>query len=273
MYSAIISLLAGSGVWCALYFTRTAGAGWSSAAGAGALLLSFMLIQRAAGRKMRLMQDMLKNWMTDGQARLQSKIQRMQMRINSVSAMKQAQAEIEGEQRKLVQGALEMTKPMESLIGWVPLMKRQLATMRLQFYWTLKDYKTVDALIPSAILMDPMLRAIVIARMYMRNDPTGKIAEVYKAGIRRPRYNACTPLHAVFSWIQVKRGDIDGAFKTLTAALENTDNPIIKANHAALQNNRVSNFSNQPFGDLWFMLALEEPKIKMQRQHGFPRGR
>ena len=267
MYSLIISALFAGGVWCGLYFTDLCG--WPGASGwsAPAFLLAFFITQRVARRMIMPVQGVMQQFMSDSQSYIQAKIQRMQPRINSISAAKQAQAEIEKDQKRIVEGALEITKGLERFIGWVPLMSRQIATMRLQFAWTLKDYAQVDSLLPKAMLLDPVLRAIAIARMYMRGDPMEAIAKVYIAGARRLRYNSGVILPAAFSWMQLKKGDVDGAFKTLTAALEKTDNPIIKANHAALQNNRATNFSNQPFGDQWFMLQLEEPKIKMQRQH------
>lgn len=267
MYSLLISAFAAGGAWCGLFFTGLCEWPGASGAAAGAFIAVFFVTQRIARRKIMRVQNAMQEYMAAGQARLQSKMQRMQMRINSIGAMKQAQAEIERDQKEIVKGALGILDGLKPFNGWVPLMSRQIATMRLQFAWTLKDYAQVDALLPKAMLFDPLLRAIALARMYMRGDPMDSIAKVYSAGARRLRYNAGVILPAAYSWMQLKKGDSDGAFKTLAAALGKTDNPIIKANHAALQNNKPGNFSNQPFGDQWFMLQLEEPRIKMQRQH------
>ena len=145
-------------------------------------------------------------------------------------------------------------------------MDRQIATAQLQLCWMIKDFKRVDELMPKAMFIDPTLSAIKIARMYMNDEESPKIAKVYEKAVRRVRYNGNVLLAAAWSWIQVKRGDSDGAFKTLTEALKKSDDATLKRNHEVLMNNRVAHFSNSGIGDQWYSLMLEEPKVKMQRQ-------
>ena len=64
----------------------------------------------------------------------------------------------------------------------------------------------------------------------------------------------------------MRRGDSDGAFKTLTDALKKSDNQTLKQNHELLMNNRVAHFSNSGLGDQWYSLLLEEPRMRAQRQ-------
>ena len=92
-----------------------------------------------------------------------------------------------------------------------------------------------------------------------------EIEKLYRKGVGRVRYNGNVLLAAEMSWIQVKRGDADGAFKTLTEALKKSDDATLKRNHECLMNNRVGHFSNSGLGDQWYSLLLEEPKVKMQR--------
>jgi hypothetical protein len=146
------------------------------------------------------------------------------------------------------------------------MMDRQIATAQLQLCWMIKDFKRVDELMPKAMIIDPTLTAIKIARMYMNDEESPKIAKVYEKAVRRVRYNGNVLLAAAWSWIQVKRGDSDGAFKTLTEALKKSDDATLKRNHEVLMNNRVAHFSNSGIGDQWYSLMLEEPKVKMQRQ-------
>jgi hypothetical protein len=145
-------------------------------------------------------------------------------------------------------------------------MDRQIATAQLQLCWMIKDFKRVDELMPKAMFIDPTLSAIRIARMFMNGEESPKIAKVYEKAVRRVRYNGNVLLAATWSWIQVKRGDSDGAFKTLTEALKKSDDATLKRNHETLMNNRVAHFSNSGIGDQWYSLMLEEPKVKMQRQ-------
>ena len=269
MYSILIACALASGVFSGLFFPGILGWGFSLALSVAAFVVAFILIQRLFKGPVMAVQAQMQERMAQGQAQIQSKVQRLQMRINSMGALKQAQTEVERDQRRLVEEALAYTKGLERFVGWIPLMDRQIASMRLQFYWALKDYAKVDELMDKALMVDPMLVAIKIARLYQRDVPSEQIAKVYASAVRRIRYNAGVPVFAVWSWILVKRNDIDGAFKVLTEAIGKTDNAVLKANHSALQNNRVTAFSNQSLGEQWFMLHLEEPRIRPQRARGF----
>ena len=59
---------------------------------------------------------------------------------------------------------------------------------------------------------------------------------------------------------------MDGAFKALNRALENSDNVVLKANREHLANNRLAHFSNAGIGEQWYALQLEEPKYNQPRQ-------
>ena len=99
----------------------------------------------------------------------------------------------------------------------------------------------------------------------MLEKPTDEIAKVYRKAVGRVRYNGNVLLAATMSWIQVQRGDANGAFKTLTDALKKSDNETLKRNHETLMNNRVAHFTNSGLGDQWYSLLLEEPKVHQQR--------
>ena len=99
----------------------------------------------------------------------------------------------------------------------------------------------------------------------MLDAPIEQMEKTYAKGVRRLRYNQNVLLAAAWSWILVKRGKVDEAFKALTEALKNSDNEVLKRNHECLMNNRVAHFNNSGLGDQWYSLLLEEPKVKMQR--------
>ena len=40
---------------------------------------------------------------------------------------------------------------------------------------------------------------------------------------------------------------------------------VLNANWERLANDKVKNFSNAALGEMWYMLYLEEPKVKTQR--------
>ena len=264
MATLLIALAVGGGAFSAAFFAADWGWGWSVSSG----ILSFLvfqgvfgfLVQKRVKREMERVQAVL----ADGQKRLQQKMQRWQIR--PPGSIQAAQREIESDTKMFVRRALEQTGSLDKFRPWVPLMGRQIATARLQLSWMVKDFKTVDALMPKALFMDPSMSAIKMARMYMKNEPMEEIAKVYRKGVARVRYNGNVLLAAAMSWMQVQKGDVDGAFKTLTEALKKSDNETLKRNHEVLMNNRVAHFGNSGLGDQWYSLLLEEPRVRQQRQ-------
>ena len=149
--------------------------------------------------------------------------------------------------------------------NWVPMMRRQIATAQFQLYWMIKDFKKVDELMSKALFLDPTTNAMKLARMYMTGKSVEEMAKVYEKATRRLRYNQNVLIAAAWSWILIQKKDVDGAFKVLNAALEKSDNEVLKANRDHLANNRVAHFSNTALGDQWYALLLEEPRIHQQR--------
>ena len=264
MITLILGIAAAGGVFAAAYFAADWGTGWSivsAVVGFGAFqAVVGLTLQKRVKREMDKVQDIL----VGGQKQLQQKMQRWQVR--PPGSIQAAQREIAEDTKVFVRRALEQTKSLERFRLWVPLMDRQIATARLQLSWMIRDFKAVDALMPKAILVDPTMSAIKMARMFMLDASLEDIAKVYRKGVSRVRYNGNVLLAAAMSWMQVKRGDTDGAFKTLTEALKKSDNATLKQNHEILMNNRVAHFSNAGIGDQWYSLLLEEPRVRMQRQ-------
>jgi len=254
----------GGGTFAALYFAADWGLAWSIVSGVvafGAFQATVgLMVQKRVKREMEKVQEIL----VAGQKKLQQKMQRWQMRPpGSVQA---AQKEIAEDTKVFVRQAIEQTKSLERFRLFVPMMGRQIATARIQLSWMIKDFKTVDELMPKALLIDPMMCAIKMSRLYMLDQPMSEIEKVYRKGVARVRYNGNVLLAAAMSWMQVKKGDAGGAFKTLTEALKKSDNETLKRNHEQLMNNRVSHFTNSGLGDQWYSLLLEEPRVKAQRQ-------
>ena len=263
MYSLIIALCCGIGTGLTLYFTDTCGYGWSCFFG----VLGFGAVQMGIGlamqKKVKAAMAEVERVLLEGQKALQAKMQRWQVR--PPGSPQAAQNEIARDQRKFVEAALALTEPLHRFDRWVPMMPRQIATAQFQLYWMIKEYRKCDALMDRAIYMEPTMYAMKMARLQMLDRPTEEIGKVYAKGIRRLRYNQNVLLAAAWSWILVKRGEIDAAFKALNDALKNSDNETLKANRDALANNRIAHFTNTGIGDTWWALGLEEPKVKMQR--------
>jgi hypothetical protein len=265
MLTVLINGIAGLLLIAGLGISDVASWGWSVFWG----LLTFVVGQGGVGfliqKRVKAGMGGVQKILEDGQKRLQMKVNQWQMR--PPGSVKQAQLELEREQRVFVERALEASKGLERFNLWAPLMGRQLASLRIQLYWMIKDFKKVDALMPHALIVDPMMAAVKIARMHM-NGAEG-VEKVFKKHTARLRYGDGVLLYALYSWILVQKKDFDGAHKVLIEACEKMENDTITRNREHLANNRVGHFSNAGLGDQWYALHLEEPKVKMQRQSQF----
>ena len=264
MLTVVLTALLGLCLCLGLGLADVCGWGWSTFWG----ILTFGVANAVAGyfiqKKVKAAMARVQDVLVAGQKRLQAKVARWQMRPpGSVQA---AQAEMARDQKVFVKEALAETEPLHRFDLWVPLMRRQIATAQFQLHWMVKDFDRVDALMPRALFLDPTMSAMKIARLHMLNRPTGEITKVYTKAVRRLRYNQNVLLAAAYTWILVRRNEIDVAFKALNAALEKSDNEVLKANREHLANNRVAHFTNTALGDPWFALLLEEPKVHQPRQ-------
>ena len=264
MLSLIIAISCGAATGLALYFSGTFGCGWSiffGTLGFGAVQMGIgFVLQKKVKAAMRAVETVLIN----GQKAVQAKTQRWQTR--PPGSVQEAQNEIARDQRRFVAEALALTEPLHRFDSWMPLMKRQIATAQFQLYWMIKEYRKCDALMDKALFVEPTMYAMKMARYHTLGKPTDEIRKVYDKGRKRLRYNQNVLIAAAWTWILVRRGETDEAFKALNEALKNSDNETLKANREALANNRVAHFSNTGIGDTWWALGLEEPKVKMQRQ-------
>lgn len=264
MIILVSSLLLGALTGLALWFTDTTGYGWSVFFG----VLTFGVGQLGAGffvqKKVKAAMTAVQAILVAGQKQQQSKVARWQMR--PPSSIQAAQAELFRDQKVFVKEALAETEKLHKFDLWVPLMARQIATAQFQLHWMMKEFDEVDRLMDKAMFLDPTMSAMKLARMQMLEKPLEEIEKVYLKASRRLRYNQNVMLAATWSWIQLKRNDVDGAFKTLTRALEKSDNAVLKANREQLANNRVAHFSNAGLGEQWYALMLEEPKYNQPRQ-------
>lgn len=264
MLSLTIALACGASIGLALGLTGAMGCGWSVFFG----ILAFVVVQATIGivmqRKVKVAMKAVEQTLLEGQKALQAKTQRWQVR--PPSSLQAAQREIAADQRKFVEAALALTEPLHRFDRWIPMMKRQIATAQFQLHWMVKDYAKCDALMDKALFVESTMYAMKMARMYTLGKPTDDIRKVYAKGSRRLRYNQNVLIAAAWTWILIRRNEVDAAFKALNDALKNSDDATLKANRDALANNRPAHFTNSALGDQWWALGLEEPKVKMQRQ-------
>jgi hypothetical protein len=224
----------------------------------GQVALSFIL-----RKKMASISDRVQGIMKVGQAKMQAKMQRW--RVKPVGSPKAAEQELAKDRDAMIAEVQAVLKPLEKYRLWVPLLGRQLATMELQFAWQRRDYKRVDTLLPRALLIEPFLMCIRLARLWQQDASTEDIRKAFEKMVRRARYGTTALVYATFAWVLVKRGDVDAAYKVLVEADEKNEHPVIKANKEVLANNKLAHFTNVGFGDEWYALWLEEPKMRAKR--------
>ncbi len=266
MITILLACAVAGGVWASACFGADFGMGWSITLG----LVAFGVFQAVVGvflrKKVARDMESVQAVLIDGQKKIQAKTARWQLRPpGSVQA---AQKEIADDTRLFVREALARTERLRRYRWWVPMIERQMATAQLQLNWMIRDFKKVDELMPKALLLDPTMLAMKMARLQMLDAPVEEIAKVYRKGARRLKYNQNVLLAGCYTWILVKRGRVDEAFKALTEALKNSDDATLRRNHEHLMNNRVAQFTNAGLGDPWYSLLLEEPRIKTQRPRG-----
>jgi hypothetical protein len=233
---------------------------------------TFFLVGFLVRKKMSKAQGALQESMQAAQGRMQRKVQQFQNKPGG--NVKQIQRELEMDQKVMVKQGLELTKGLEPFRKWSLLTGRQIATMRLQFYYQLKEFDKVDEILGTCgflrgpMMMEPVAVAMRMARCY-KNDDLAGAKKVFKRKILWFRGDRGTLLYGLMSWIYVKVGEPDEARQLLLKAKEATGADIFSRNWEHLSNDRVKSFSNAGLGDEWYSLGLENPPaVKQQRMRG-----
>jgi hypothetical protein len=233
---------------------------------------TFFLVGFLVRKKMSKAQGALQESMQAAQGRMQRKVQQFQNKPGG--NVKQIQRELEMDQKVMVKQGLELTKGLEPFRKWSLLTGRQIATMRLQFYYQLKEFDKVDEILGTCgflrgpMMIEPVAVAMRMARCY-KNDDLAGAKKVFKRKIMWFRGDRGTLLYGLMSWIYVKVGEPDEARQLMLKAKEATGADTFSRNWEHLSNDRVKSFSNAGLGDEWYSLGLENPPVvKQQRMRG-----
>ncbi len=174
-------------------------------------------------------------------------------------------AQLEKEQASGLESAIAACDQFKVLYKWNVFMPKQVNTMKMLFNYQLKRFEEVDRLLPNCIFLDSQSIAVKMARMYKLGQEG--IDKFFRKKIRRLKSDDTVLPYALYAWILVKQGKNDEAMKLLAEAKEKSSNEVILRNWELLANGKIKQFSNAGLGDIWYMLALEEPKMmKIQQQ-------
>jgi hypothetical protein len=244
--------------------------------GLAGFLIPQFLIGYIVRKKVEKIQAELQEMLTNGQKQISRKIQMFQTKPGG--NIKQIQRQIEGDQKVIITQALAFTSRFEPFKKWTLLVGRQIATMRLQFHYQLKDFEAVDKILATAglftgpMMMEPMTIAMKMARQYKNGDVAGA-EKTFKRRVKWFKGNRGTLLYGLMSWIYMQQGESEKARMLLVKAKDITSDATLAGNWELLANNKNSAFSNAGLGEEWYALYLENPPLpKQQRMHGNAHG-
>jgi hypothetical protein len=233
------------------------------------LLVSYYLIGWLVRKKIAKVQNELQEIMMTGQQRMQRKIQHFQTKPGG--NIKLMQRQIESDQKVIYKQGLDFIPRLEPFKKWSLMMGRQIATMRMQFHYQLKEFDQVDKILAGSgflkgpMLMEPMAVAMKMARQYKNKDVAGA-SKTFKRRIKWFRGDRGTLLYGLMTWILVKEGDTEQARELLTKAKDATGNETFGFNWERLSNDKVKSFSNAGLGEEWYGLYLENPPQPKQQR-------
>lgn len=261
MFTVIISIVGGLAVALGLALTDVSAWGWAVFFG----ILGFFGCQFLAGlflkKKIKSEMEAVQGILLSGQKQIQEKTNTW--RFRPPGSPKQAQIELMKMQHVFIEKALKQSSAFERYYKWSPLLKRQIATFRMQMYYQDRNFKEVDRLMPSCLFVEPISMAMKMARMYVRKD--SGVDQYFEKSVRRLRYGQGAIIYGLYAWICVKKGEIDKAIAALQRSDKHMENETLKHALEVLLNNRPKQFSLAGLGDEWYALGLEEPRIKYQR--------
>ena len=241
------------------------GWGWGILPGMLAVIAVHLGISLLIRRKIKQVNNKIQELMMEVRHKVELKQQQFMRR--PVGSQKMMMDVLEKEQNNGILAAVEACDMFEPFFKWNFILKKQTNTMKMAFYYQLKDYEKVDQLLPKCLLMDSQSLAMKLARLYKKKDPS--LDKFFRKKCSRAKGENAVLLYSLYAWILVKQDRVADAIKTLVDARKKTDSEIITSNWEHLVNGRVKHFSNSGLGEIWYALNLEEmkaPKVKQQHQ-------
>lgn len=227
-------------------------------------ILAFLVFQITVGliirKKIINISKEIQDVLVEGQKKLSRMVQNFQRKpLGSNALMQKA---LEKEQNSFIQTALDTVCRLEPYCHWNFMIRKQMNSMKMQFNYQLKNFEEVDKILDKCLYSDPLAVAMKMARMYS-NDKPG-IDKFFAKKVKKFKGEQGAILYGLYSWILVKKNEIDAAIKVLTEGKTATGSEVLEQNWMQLANGKVKKFSNAGLGEQWYALYLEEPKqVKM----------
>lgn len=255
-------IIIAAGLTSAVFSTRAWGTGWGMTCGFVGALLAWLVLGLLLRRRIAAQQQKIQDIMMAAQNKANRQIEMFQRR--PPSSEKAARQILEKIQFDAIRAALTELEGFKRFYKWNMMLPKQINSMKVQLYYQLREYGKVDELLPKSFIFDAQSVAIKLARMYKNNDP--KLDKYYRSGVRRFKGENRAFLASVYAWMKIRQDQPQEALNALLDCKATSDHPVLLENIDRLTNGKVKHYSNSGFGDVWYALALEEPKIKPQRQ-------
>ena len=287
MYTILLSLLLGGVVGTSLGLsgaTRTSMAiTWGVLSAIASYAIALFFLNRALKRRMEAVQNIL----LDGQRQMQARIKRYESRPGTDP--RQAMREMEASSQKFLRTALAQSASLEPFVGWIPLMSRQIATMRMQFHYQLKEFDKVDALLPRCLVLDPLSASMKLAQRWRSKATSAEIRKDFDVMVKRFKYNQSVLPYSLMAWIYIQEAQAaeaearkaphdrkaeiearraaaeENAYQILVRACRENEHETLNRNRDRLANRKMREFTNAGLADQWYALFLETPKIQQRR--------
>ncbi len=266
MITPLIGLVVGLGVAFGLAAAWPGHPVWTTLAGILGFIGGMVPINLFMRKRIQAVFDDVQKHVEASQEKLRRKINVMQQK--NMSGGKGLQRRMEKEQAAGIREAIQILDRIDPLCKWAPLARRQTNTLRGQLCFQIKDFEQADQCFEKCLLMDPVILAMKMARLY-KQERLEELEKAFKKGVKRFKDEKATLLYALYSFVLVKAGRIDEALALLDKGKESTENEVIRQNWEHLANGRVKHFSNAGLGDQWYALHLEMPKpVKVRQRFG-----
>ena len=269
MLTLLVSLLTMVAVWAGLRLGLGWMNVWSIVGGVGGGLGIQVGVTLWIRKRITALMTAIQTRMTEKSNALRRKYEQLGSRGGNVKwLMDQARKD----QDAMLAEALEASRGMEPYCKWSLLLDRQINAIRLQFLYQLRKFEEVDALLPKAMLGDPVLACMQMCRQYKRGEEAA-LKKTYEKYRKKFKQDA-TLIYATYSWMLVRRKQADEALKVLVDGKAATDDEVLASNWDHVANGRLGSFSNAALGEAWYALLLEEPKqpkpqmIRQQQRPG-----
>lgn len=255
MLTLLISILVGIGAGTSAS-TLLDSRGWCIAIGIVAFLVCSVLLNRHWGKKLTTTVEQVQAILQQSQDEAYKMINRFQSRPSG--SPKAMESQVEKVVEKGVYQALELLDNLRPIYKWSLLAERQINTLKMQLFYQIKQFDQVDQLMPKIFVMEPLTLAMKITRQYHHDSPD--LERTFRKGVKKFKYEKGLLLYALYSWILVKRKEIDRAVEILAEAKDKIDDETIHRNWQHVANNRIHLFSNATIGNQWYALHLEKPQ-------------